>query len=139
MVPRRQQQQQQPFLAATVASHAFSLPQGSPSHLPGGSSHLGAQPAILPYASPAPMAHLLASPCASRPLLQHPAHCYSLARPGVVHQVPVGINPRLLPSPTVHQTQYKPLFPPHSYIAASPAAYAGFPLSPTKLSQYPFM
>ncbi|XP_014740071.1 PREDICTED: homeodomain-interacting protein kinase 3 isoform X2 [Sturnus vulgaris] len=141
LAPRKQQQQQQqqPFLAATVASHAFSLAQGSPSHLPGGSSHLGAQPTILPYASPAPVAHLLASPCASRPLLQHPAHCYSLAHPGMVHQVPVGINPRLLPSPTVHQTQYKPLFPPHSYIAASPAAYAGFPLSPTKLSQYPFM
>ncbi|NXQ37009.1 HIPK3 kinase, partial [Alaudala cheleensis] len=140
--PRRQQQQQ-PFLAATVAGPAFSLPQGSPSRVPG-SSHLGGQPAILPYASPAPLstaapvAHLLASPCASRPLLQHPS--YSLSHPGgMVHQVPVGINPRLLPSPTVQQTQYKPIFPPHSYIAASPAAYAGFPLSPTKLSQYPFM
>uniref|UniRef100_A0A8C3RF09 non-specific serine/threonine protein kinase n=1 Tax=Cyanoderma ruficeps TaxID=181631 RepID=A0A8C3RF09_9PASS len=141
--PRRQQQQQ-PFLAATVAGPAFSLPQGSPSHLPG-SSHLGpGQPAILPYASPAPLgtaapvAHLLASPCASRPLLQHPSYSLSHAG-GMVHQVPVGINPRLLPSPTVHQTQYKPVFAPHSYIAASPAAYAGFPLSPTKLSQYPFM
>ncbi|RMB97889.1 hypothetical protein DUI87_25367 [Hirundo rustica rustica] len=140
--PRRQQQQQ-PFLAAAVAGPAFSLPQGSPSHLPG-SSHLGGQPAILPYASPAPLgaaapvAHLLASPCASRPLLQHPSYSLSHAG-GMVHQVPVGINPRLLPSPTVHQTQYKPVFAPHSYVAASPAAYAGFPLSPTKLSQYPFM
>lgn len=143
--PRRQQA----FLPATVAGHAFSLPQGSPSHGSvhahlSGSSHLGGQPAILPYASSAPLstaapvAHLLASPCTSRPLLQHPT--YNLTHPsGIVHQVPVGINPRLLPSPTIHQTQYKPIFPPHSYIAASPAAYTGFPLSPTKLSQYPFM
>ncbi|KGL74217.1 Homeodomain-interacting protein kinase 3 [Tinamus guttatus] len=100
-------------------------------------------PALLPYAAAAPLstaapvAHLLASPCASRPLLQPPA--YSMSHPSaLVHQVPVGINPRLLPSPTIHQTQYKPVFPPHSYIAASPA-YTAFPLSPTKLSQYPFL
>ncbi|XP_075611372.1 homeodomain-interacting protein kinase 3 isoform X2 [Balearica regulorum gibbericeps] len=139
---------QQPYLPASVAGHAFSLPQGSPNHTTvhahlSGSTHLGGQPAILPYPSSAPLstaapvAHLLASPCTSRPLLQHPT--YSISHPsGIVHQVPVGINPRLLPSPTIHQTQYKPIFPPHSYIAASPA-YTGFPLSPTKLSQYPFM
>ncbi|KAK2535772.1 Hipk3 [Columba guinea] len=139
---------QQAYIPATIAGHAFSLPQGSPNptavhtHLPG-STHLGGQPAILPYPSSAPLstaapvAHLLASPCTSRPLLQHPT--YNISHPsGIVHQVPVGINPRLLPSPTIHQTQYKPIFPPHSYIAASPA-YTGFPLSPTKLSQYPFM
>lgn len=139
---------QQAYIPASVASHAFSLPQGSPNpttvhaHL-SGSTHLGGQPAILPYPSSAPLstaapvAHLLASPCTSRPLLQHPT--YNISHPsGIVHQVPVGINPRLLPSPTIHQTRYKPIFPPHSYIAASPA-YTGFPLSPTKLSQYPFM
>lgn len=138
----------QAYIPASVAGHAFSLPQGSPNptamhaHLPGG-AHLGGQPALLPYASSAPLstaapvAHLLASPCTSRPLLQHPT--YNISHPsGIVHQVPVGINPRLLPSPTIPQTQYKPVFPPHSYIAASPA-YTGFPLSPTKLSQYPFM
>ncbi|KFV05989.1 Homeodomain-interacting protein kinase 3, partial [Pterocles gutturalis] len=139
---------QQPYIPASIASHAFSLPQGSPNHTTvhahlSGSTHLGGQPAILPYPSSAPLstaapvAHLLASPCTSRPLLQHPT--YSISHPSaIVHQVPVGINPRLLPSPTIHQTQYKPIFPPHSYIAASPA-YTGFPLSPTKLSQYPFM
>ncbi|XP_025967397.2 homeodomain-interacting protein kinase 3 isoform X1 [Dromaius novaehollandiae] len=139
---------QQAYIPASVATHPFSLPQGSPNpttvhaHL-SGSTHLGGQPAILPYPSSAPLstaapvAHLLASPCTSRPLLQHPT--YNISHPsGIVHQVPVGINPRLLPSPTIHQTQYKPVFPPHSYIAASPA-YTGFPLSPTKLSQYPFM
>ncbi|XP_025943506.1 homeodomain-interacting protein kinase 3 isoform X3 [Apteryx rowi] len=139
---------QQAYIPASVASHPFSLPQGSPNpttmhaHL-SGSTHLGGQPAVLPYPSSAPLstaapvAHLLASPCTSRPLLQHPT--YNISHPsGIVHQVPVGINPRLLPSPTIHQTQYKPVFPPHSYIATSPA-YTGFPLSPTKLSQYPFM
>ncbi|KFW62637.1 Homeodomain-interacting protein kinase 3 [Pygoscelis adeliae] len=139
---------QQAYIPASIAGHAFSLPQGSPNHTTvhahlSGSTHLGGQPAILPYPSSAPLstaapvAHLLASPCTSRPLLQHPT--YNISHPsGIVHQVPVGINPRLLPSPTIHQTQYKPIFPPHSYIAASPA-YTGFPLSPTKLSQYPFM
>ncbi|XP_030340844.1 homeodomain-interacting protein kinase 3 isoform X3 [Strigops habroptila] len=139
---------QQAYIPASVAGHAFSLPQGSPNHAAvhahlSGGPHLGGQPALLPYPSPAPLstaapvAHLLASPCTSRPLLQHPT--YNITHPsGIIHQVPVGINPRLLPSPTIHQTQYKPVFPPHSYIAASPA-YTGFPLSPTKLSQYPFM
>uniref|UniRef100_A0A8C8VHU6 non-specific serine/threonine protein kinase n=1 Tax=Pelusios castaneus TaxID=367368 RepID=A0A8C8VHU6_9SAUR len=139
---------QQAYIPATVASHPFSLPHGSPNHTTvhahlAGSTHLGGQPAILPYPSSAPLstaapvAHLLASSCTSRPILQHPT--YNISHPsGIIHQVPVGINPRLLPSPTIHQTQYKPIFPPHSYIAASPA-YTGFPLSPTKLGQYPFM
>ncbi|KAM9014904.1 homeodomain-interacting protein kinase 3 isoform 2-T4 [Ara ararauna] len=139
---------QQAYIPASVAGHTFSLPQGSPNHAAmhahlSGGPHLGGQPALLPYVSPAPLstaapvAHLLASPCTSRPLLQHPT--YNITHPsGIIQQVPVGINPRLLPSPTIHQTQYKPVFPPHSYIAASPA-YTGFPLSPTKLSQYPFM
>lgn len=139
---------QQAYIPTSVTSNPFTLSHGSPNHTAvhahlAGSSHLGGQPALLPYpssatlSSAAPVAHLLASPCTSRPMLQHPT--YSISHPsGIVHQVPVGINPRLLPSPTIHQTQYKPIFPPHSYIAASPA-YTGFPLSPTKLSQYPYM
>uniref|UniRef100_A0A670HMN2 non-specific serine/threonine protein kinase n=1 Tax=Podarcis muralis TaxID=64176 RepID=A0A670HMN2_PODMU len=138
---------QQAYIPANVASHAFSLQHGSPTHTSvhahlAGSTHLGGQPAILPYPSSAPLttaapvAHILASPCTSRPILQHPTYSIS-HHGGLVHQVPVGINPRLLPSPTIHQTQYKPIFPPHSYIASP--AYTGFPLSPTKLSQYPFM
>ncbi|XP_061466509.1 homeodomain-interacting protein kinase 3 isoform X2 [Rhineura floridana] len=138
---------QQTYIPANVASHAFSLQHGSPTHTSvhahlAGSTHLGGQPAILPYPSSAPLstaapvAHILASPCTSRPILQHPTYSFS-HHSGIVHQVPVGINPRLLPSPTIHQTQYKPIFPPHSYIASP--AYTGFPLSPTKLSQYPFM
>lgn len=138
---------QQAYIPTSVTSNPFTLSHGSPNHTAvhahlAGSTHLGGQPTLLPYpaatlSSAAPVAHLLASPCTSRPMLQHPT--YSISHPsGIVHQVPVGINPRLLPSPTIHQTQYKPIFPPHSYIAASPA-YTGFPLSPTKLSQYPYM
>ncbi|XP_020819537.1 homeodomain-interacting protein kinase 3 isoform X6 [Phascolarctos cinereus] len=139
---------QQAYVPATVSSHPFALSQGSPSHTVvraplAGTAPRAGQPALLPYppaaplATAAPVTHLLASPCTSRPILQHPT--YSISHPnGIVHQVPVGINPRLLPSPTIHQTQYKPIFPPHSYIAASPT-YTGFPLSPTKLSQYPYM
>ncbi|XP_045146821.1 homeodomain-interacting protein kinase 3 isoform X3 [Echinops telfairi] len=138
----------QAYIPTSVTSNPFTLSHGSPSHTAvhahlAGSAHLGGQPTFLPYpssaalSSAAPVAHLLASPCTSRPMLQHPT--YNLSHPsGIVHQVPVGINPRLLPSPTIHQTPYKPIFPPHSYIAASPA-YTGFPLSPTKLSQYPYM
>ncbi|KAB0371446.1 hypothetical protein FD755_017855 [Muntiacus reevesi] len=139
---------QQAYIPTSVTSNPFTLSHGSPNHTAvhahlAASTHLGGQPTLLPYpssaalSSAAPVAHLLASPCTSRPMLQHPT--YSISHPsGIVHQVPVGINPRLLPSPTIHQTQYKPIFPPHSYIAASPA-YTGFPLSPTKLSQYPYM
>ncbi|XP_023593926.1 homeodomain-interacting protein kinase 3 isoform X1 [Trichechus manatus latirostris] len=139
---------QQAYIPTSVTSNPFTLSHGSPSHTAvhahlAGNTHLGGQATLLPYpssaalSSAAPVAHLLASPCTSRPMLQHPT--YNLSHPsGIVHQVPVGINPRLLPSPTIHQTQYKPIFPPHSYIAASPA-YTGFPLSPTKLSQYPYM
>ncbi|XP_045681122.1 homeodomain-interacting protein kinase 3 isoform X1 [Phyllostomus hastatus] len=139
---------QHAYISASVTSNPFTLSHGSPNHTAvhahlAGSTHLGGQPTLLPYpssaalSSAAPVAHLLASPCTSRPMLQHPT--YNISHPsGIVHQVPVGINPRLLPSPTIHQTQYKPIFPPHSYIAASPA-YTGFPLSPTKLSQYPYM
>uniref|UniRef100_A0A0D9QZ10 non-specific serine/threonine protein kinase n=1 Tax=Chlorocebus sabaeus TaxID=60711 RepID=A0A0D9QZ10_CHLSB len=139
---------QQAYIPTSVTSNPFTLSHGSPNHTAvhahlAGNTHLGGQPTLLPYpssatlSSAAPVAHLLASPCTSRPMLQHPT--YNISHPsGIVHQVPVGLNPRLLPSPTIHQTQYKPIFPPHSYIAASPA-YTGFPLSPTKLSQYPYM
>ncbi|XP_069383810.1 homeodomain-interacting protein kinase 3a isoform X2 [Paralichthys olivaceus] len=95
------------------------------------------------------------------PLLQH---SYGLSHPQggtIVHQVTLGISAhphhpghpahRLLPSPTIHPHhqpsyahlphQFKPPFPPpppppHPYMA-SPAAYTGFPLSPTKLSHHP--
>ncbi|MGH0154909.1 UNVERIFIED_CONTAM: hypothetical protein FKN15_037550 [Acipenser sinensis] len=138
---------QQAYIPPTIHGHTFTLPHGSPSHSTAhahlaGSTHLGGQP-ILPYPPPAPLctaapvAHILASPCTTRPVMQPTT--YSISHPnGIVHQVTVGINHRLLPSPTIHQNQFKPMFPAHSYITAS-SAYTGFPLSPTKLSQYPYI
>ncbi|XP_068599978.1 LOW QUALITY PROTEIN: homeodomain-interacting protein kinase 3 [Brachionichthys hirsutus] len=134
------------FIPPTMHGHTFTLSHSSPNHTAGPHPHLGghphSQPTLLSYPPPgplvtaAPVAHLLASPVASRPVLPP---TYSFSHPtGIVHQVAVGINPRLLPSPTLHpQGQFKPLFPPHSYIASP--AYASFPLSPTKINQYPYI
>ncbi|KAM9481044.1 homeodomain-interacting protein kinase 3 [Clarias gariepinus] len=129
----------QAFIPPTVHGHAFTLPHGSPTHStahppapPLGIVHPHAQPALLSYPT-GPISHLLPSPGTTRShvLLSHPAR-------HLVHQVSVGISARLLPSPTLHpQGQFKPLFPSHSYIASP--AYAGFPLSPTKLSQYSYI
>uniref|UniRef100_A0A673A1R9 non-specific serine/threonine protein kinase n=1 Tax=Sphaeramia orbicularis TaxID=375764 RepID=A0A673A1R9_9TELE len=136
----------QAYIPPTMHGHTFTLSHSSPSHTTGPHPHLGghphSQPTLLSYppsgplVTAAPVAHLLASPGASRPVLQP---TYSISHPaGIVHQVTVGINPRLLPSPTLHpQGQFKPLFPPHSYIASP--AYASFPLSPTKINQYPYI
>uniref|UniRef100_A0A8C2H8S9 non-specific serine/threonine protein kinase n=1 Tax=Cyprinus carpio TaxID=7962 RepID=A0A8C2H8S9_CYPCA len=138
----------QAFIPPTVHGHTFTLPHGSPTHSAHPpQSHLGihphTQPTLLSYPPPgplvtnAPMAHLLASPGSTRNHVFQPA--YGLTHPAghLVHQVTVGLN-RLLPSPTLHpQGQFKPLFPPHSFIASP--AYAGFPLSPTKLNQYPYV
>uniref|UniRef100_A0A671RUM8 non-specific serine/threonine protein kinase n=1 Tax=Sinocyclocheilus anshuiensis TaxID=1608454 RepID=A0A671RUM8_9TELE len=138
----------QAFIPPTVHGHTFTLPHGSPTHTAHPpQSHLGihphTQPTLLSYppsgplVTNAPMAHLLASPGTTRNHVFQPA--YGLTHPvgHLVHQVTVGLN-RLLPSPTLHpQGQFKPLFPPHSFIASP--AYAGFPLSPTKLHQYPYV
>ncbi|XP_029353613.1 homeodomain-interacting protein kinase 3 isoform X2 [Echeneis naucrates] len=136
----------QAYIPPTMHGHTFTLSHSSPNHTTGPHPHLAGLPhsqhTLLSYppsgplVTAAPVAHLLASPGASRPVLQP---TYSISHPaGIVHQVTVGINPRLLPSPTLHpQGQFKPLFPPHSYIASP--AYASFPLSPTKINQYPYI
>ncbi|XP_048024437.1 homeodomain-interacting protein kinase 3 isoform X1 [Megalobrama amblycephala] len=138
----------QAFIPPTVHGHTFTLPHGSPTHTAHPpQSHLGihphTQPTLLSYppsgplVTNAPMAHLLASPGSTRNHVFQPA--YGLSHPAghLMHQVTVGLN-RFLPSPTLHpQGQFKPLFPPHSFIASP--AYAGFPLSPTKLNQYPYI
>uniref|UniRef100_A0A3Q4GJN2 non-specific serine/threonine protein kinase n=1 Tax=Neolamprologus brichardi TaxID=32507 RepID=A0A3Q4GJN2_NEOBR len=136
----------QAYIPPTMHGPTFTLSHSSPNHTTGPHPHLGghphSQPTILSYppsgplVTAAPVAHLLASPGATRPVLQP---TYSISHPaGIVHQVAVGINPRLLPSPTLHpQGQFKPLFPPHSYIASP--AYGSFPLSPTKINQYPYI
>ncbi|XP_026087045.1 homeodomain-interacting protein kinase 3-like isoform X2 [Carassius auratus] len=135
----------QAFIPPTVHGHTFTLPHGSPTHpAHPPQTHLGVHPhthpTLLSYPTSgplvtnAPMAHLLASPGSTRNHVFQPA--YGLTHPTghLVHQVTVGLN-RLLPSPTLGQ--FKPMFPPHSFIASP--AYAGFPLSPTKLNQYPYV
>nr|XP_040052788.1 homeodomain-interacting protein kinase 3 [Gasterosteus aculeatus aculeatus] len=136
----------QAYIPPTMHGHTFTLSHSSPNHttgphpLPHLGGHPHTQPTLLSYppsgplVTAAPVAHLLASPVASRPVLQP---TYSISHPaGIVHQVTVGLNHRLLPSPTLHpQGPFKPLFP--SYIASP--AYASFPLSPTKINQYPYI
>eukprot|EP00066_Takifugu_rubripes_P028123 XP_011617389.1 PREDICTED: homeodomain-interacting protein kinase 3 isoform X1 [Takifugu rubripes] len=137
----------QAYIPPTMHGHTFALSHSSPNHTAGPHPHLGghphSQPTLLSYppsgslVTAAPVAHLLPSPVASRPPVLQPP--YNLSHPaGIMHQVTVGINPRFLPSPTLHpQGQFKPLFPPHSYIASP--AYTSFPLSPTKINQYPYI
>uniref|UniRef100_H3D8H3 Homeodomain interacting protein kinase 3b n=1 Tax=Tetraodon nigroviridis TaxID=99883 RepID=H3D8H3_TETNG len=137
----------QAYIPPTMHGHTFALSHSSPNHTAGPHPHLGghphSQPTLLSYppsgslVTAAPVAHLLPSPVASRPPVLQPT--YNISHPaGIMHQVTVGINPRLLPSPTLHpQGQFKPLFPPHSYIASP--AYTSFPLSPTKINQYPYI
>ncbi|XP_071770960.2 homeodomain-interacting protein kinase 3-like isoform X2 [Centroberyx gerrardi] len=144
-----------PHPHAHTHTHTHTHTQGLPTHallpypaagpLPAGAHH---PHPILPSRPPPP------------PLLQ-PG--YGLSHPqggAIVHQVTLGLGGhphhpghppphphRLLPSPTIHPHhqpayhphQFKPPFPapppPHPYMA-SPAAYTGFPLSPTKLSHH---
>ncbi|XP_060784270.1 homeodomain-interacting protein kinase 3a isoform X2 [Neoarius graeffei] len=119
--PRRPQA----FIPPTVHGHTF--PHASPTHS-AQAPPPPAPPALLSYPPSAPVTHLLPSP---RPVLQ-PA--YSLVPQGIS----MGIDPRLLPSPTLHPpAAFKALFTPHSYVTSP--AYTGFPLSPTKLPQYPYI
>ncbi|KAM4645710.1 homeodomain-interacting protein kinase 1 isoform 5-T5 [Amazona ochrocephala] len=59
----------------------------------------------------------------------------------LVHQVPVSVAPSLLTSANVPPAQYQPQFAPQSYIGASRGStiYTGYPLSPTKINQYPYL
>uniref|UniRef100_A0A3P9MJN0 non-specific serine/threonine protein kinase n=1 Tax=Oryzias latipes TaxID=8090 RepID=A0A3P9MJN0_ORYLA len=153
------------FIPPTV--HTFThLHHSSPTHT-SAAPHTQGLPAhtLLSYPSSAHLTGhhhphpILPSRPPPPPLLQHG---YSLSHPqggALVHQVTLGIAPhhpghpaphRLLPSPTIHPHhqpgyahhphQFKPAFPPppppHPFMA-SPAAYTGFPLSPTKFSHHP--
>ncbi|XP_069484834.1 homeodomain-interacting protein kinase 2 isoform X4 [Ambystoma mexicanum] len=136
--PRRQQA----YIAPTIAQAPYSFPHSSPSH--GAvhphlaTAHLPSQPHLYTYTAPAALgstgtvAHLVASQGAAR----HTAYPTS-----IVHQVPVSMAHRVLPSPTIHPGQYQAQFAHQTYIRASPTStvYAGFPLSPTKINQYPFL
>ncbi|XP_015255142.1 PREDICTED: homeodomain-interacting protein kinase 3-like isoform X1 [Cyprinodon variegatus] len=144
------------YIPPTVHTHTFThLHHSSPTHTS------TAPHTLLSYPSSGPLAaaHHPILPSRPPPLLQHG---FGLSHPqggALLHQVTLGISAhphhpaathRLLPSPTVnphhqpsythHPHQFKPPFPapppPHPYLA-SPAAFTGFHLSPTKLSHHP--
>ncbi|XP_061577147.1 homeodomain-interacting protein kinase 3-like [Cololabis saira] len=151
------------YIPPTVHTHTFThLHHSSPTH----TSAAPPTHTLLSYPSNGHLTathhpHAILPSRPPPPLLQHG---YGLSHPqggALVHQVTLGISAhphhpghpaphphRLLPSPTIHHQpgyghhphQFKPPFPPppppHPYMA-SPAAYSGFPLSPTKLGHHP--
>ncbi|XP_060052651.1 homeodomain-interacting protein kinase 2 isoform X3 [Erinaceus europaeus] len=138
--PRRQQA----YIAPTVAPAPYGFPHSSPSHAPVpphlAAAHLPAQPHLYSYAAapalgPSGVAALVAPQGSARPV-QHGAY-----PAGLVPPVPVGVGPRLLPSPSLHAPQYPAQFAHQTYISASPAStvYTGYPLSPAKVNQYPYL
>ncbi|XP_055365952.1 homeodomain-interacting protein kinase 3-like isoform X2 [Betta splendens] len=152
------------FIPPTVHTHTFTHLPHSPTHT--SATTQGLHPhALLSYPPSGALTathhhpHPIL-PSRPAPLLQH---SFGLSQGGaLVHQVALGIGNhphhpghplpphphRLLPSPTInqhsfahHPHQFKPPFPPPPppplpYMA-SPVAYSGFPLSPTKLTHHP--
>ncbi|XP_039218315.1 homeodomain-interacting protein kinase 2 isoform X2 [Crotalus tigris] len=139
---------QQAYITPTIAQAPYSFPHNSPSHgtvhphlAAAAAAHLPAQPHLYTYTAPAALgstgtvAHLVASQGSARHTVQHTTYPAS-----IVHQVPVSMGPRVLPSPTIHPSQYQAQFAHQTYISASPASvYTGYPLSPTKINQYPYI
>ncbi|KAL7871084.1 hypothetical protein SRHO_G00085810 [Serrasalmus rhombeus] len=139
---------QQAYITPTMAAQApYSFHHNSPSHSTNvhphlAATHLSGQPHLYTYTAPAALgstgtvAHLVASQGSARHAVQHASY-----PPGIVHQVPVSMGHRVLPSPTLHHSQYQAQFAHQTYISASPAStvYTGYPLSPTKMNQYPYL
>ncbi|KFW73442.1 Homeodomain-interacting protein kinase 2 [Pygoscelis adeliae] len=151
--PLNLSQAQQHITTDRTGSHrrqqAYSFPHNSPSHgtvhphlAAAAAAHLPTQPHLYTYTAPAALgstgtvAHLVASQGSARHAVQHTTYPAS-----IVHQVPVSMGPRVLPSPTIHPSQYQAQFAHQTYISASPAStvYTGYPLSPTKVNQYPYI
>ncbi|KAF3854530.1 hypothetical protein F7725_022585 [Dissostichus mawsoni] len=131
----------------TIATQAQYFHHNSPSHTANVHPHLAAthlpnQPHLYAYTTPATLgstgtvAHLVASQGSVRHAVQHGSY-----PPSIIHQVPVSMGHRVLPSPTLHHSQYQAQFAHQAYISASPAStvYTGYPLSPTKVNQYPYL
>uniref|UniRef100_H2T850 non-specific serine/threonine protein kinase n=1 Tax=Takifugu rubripes TaxID=31033 RepID=H2T850_TAKRU len=139
---------QQAYIAPTIAAQApYSFHHNSPSHTGNvhphlAATHLPSQPHLYTYTAPAALgstgtvAHLVASQGSARHAVQHGSY-----PPSLVHQVPVSMGHRVLPSPSLHHSQYQAQFAHQAYISASPAStvYTGYPLSPTKVNQYPYL
>lgn len=131
------------------ASYAFQ--HGSPLHSVGhphlapAPAHLPSQPHLYTYAAPtsaaalgstSSIAHLFSPQGSSRHAAAYTTHPSTL-----VHQAPVSVGPSLLTSANVAPAQYQHQFAAQSYIGSSrgSAIYTGYPLSPTKISQYSYM
>ncbi|XP_022058083.1 homeodomain-interacting protein kinase 2 isoform X1 [Acanthochromis polyacanthus] len=139
---------QQAYITPSIATQApYSFHHNSPSHTGNvhphlAATHLPSQPHLYTYTAPAALgststvAHLVASQGSARHAVQHGSY-----PPSIVHQVPVSMGHRVLPSPTLHHSQYQAQFAHQAYISASPAStvYTGYPLSPTKVNQYPYL
>ncbi|XP_027017307.1 homeodomain-interacting protein kinase 2 isoform X2 [Tachysurus fulvidraco] len=139
---------QQAYITPTMTAQApYSFHHNSPSHSANvhphlAATHLSGQPHLYTYTTPAALgstgtvAHLVASQGSAHHAVQHAGY-----PPSIVHQVPVSMGHRVLPSPTLHHGQYQPQFAHQTYISASPAStvYTGYPLSPTKMNQYPYL
>ncbi|XP_067356352.1 homeodomain-interacting protein kinase 2 isoform X4 [Channa argus] len=139
---------QQAYITPTIATQApYSFHHNSPPHTGNvhphlAATHLPSQPHLYTYTAPTALgstgtvAHLVASQGSARHAVQHGSYPQSL-----VHQVPVSMGHRVLPSPTLHHSQYQAQFAHQAYISASPAStvYTGYPLSPTKVNQYPYL
>uniref|UniRef100_A0A8C5Q6E3 non-specific serine/threonine protein kinase n=1 Tax=Leptobrachium leishanense TaxID=445787 RepID=A0A8C5Q6E3_9ANUR len=131
---------QHAYITPTLAQAPYSFPHNSPSHGAvhphlAATAHLPSQPHLYTYTAPAALgstgtvAHLVASQGSAR----HAAYPASI--------VPVSMAPRLLPSPSLHPSQYQAQFAHQTFIPASPTStvYTGYPLSPPKVNQYPYI
>ncbi|KAM5256149.1 homeodomain-interacting protein kinase 1 isoform 4-T4 [Ctenodactylus gundi] len=144
--PRRQQAFVAPLSQAPYAfQHGSPLHSAGHPHLAPAPAHLPSQPHLYTYAAPTSAAalsstssitHLFSPQGSSRHATAYTTHPSTL-----VHQVPVSVGPSLLTSANVAPAQYQHQFATQSYIGSSrgSAIYAGYPLSPTKISQYSYL
>ncbi|TKC49853.1 hypothetical protein EI555_011814 [Monodon monoceros] len=144
--PRRQQAFVAPLSQAPYAfQHGSPLHSTGHPHLAPAPAHLTSQPHLYTYAAPtsaaalgstSSIAHLFSPQGSSRHAAAYTTHPSTL-----VHQVPVSVGPSLLTSASVAPAQYQHQFATQSYIGSSRGStiYTGYPLSPTKISQYSYL
>ncbi|XP_053511854.1 homeodomain-interacting protein kinase 1 isoform X3 [Artibeus jamaicensis] len=144
--PRRQQAFVAPLSQAPYAfQHGSPLHSTGHPHLPPAPAHLPSQPHLYTYAAPtsaaalgstSSIAHLFSPQGSARHAAAYTTHPSTL-----VHQVPVSVGPSLLSSASVAPAQYQHQFATQSYMGSSrgSAIYTGYPLSPTKISQYSYL
>ncbi|ELW65292.1 Homeodomain-interacting protein kinase 1 [Tupaia chinensis] len=144
--PRRQQAFVAPLSQAPYAfQHGSPLHSTGHPHLAPAPAHLPSQPHLYTYAAPtsaaalgstSSIAHLFSPQGSSRHAAAYATHPSTL-----VHQVPVSVGPSLLTSASVAPAQYQHQFATQSYIGSSRGStiYTGYPLSPTKISQYSYL